>query len=84
MKHFVVNVCVFFTGGVLFFGGAAIMMLLMIRLSFMWSKLLKKWTEIEYHFGYQKNLKRVFAIISSLIIVFSTGDFLFKKYNKMK
>ncbi|XKL60006.1 hypothetical protein PGB90_001022 [Kerria lacca] len=66
------GISIFKSGGVLFFGGAAIMMLLMIRLSFMWSKLLKKWTEIEYHFGYQKNLKRVFAIISSLIIVFST------------
>lgn len=64
-------------GTVLFFGGAAVMEILMIRLWLMWSPLLDKWRDIENQFGYHKNLKRIFAIISILIIVFSTGNFLF-------
>lgn len=52
------------------------MMMLMIRLTYMWSKLIEKWEEIEFYFGHQRGLTRMFAIITIFITVFSTGNVL--------
>jgi hypothetical protein len=65
--------CIPFIGVVLFFGGAAVTMALLINLSINWCGLLKKWEQVEGYFGHQKNLKLKFTLISILCIIFSMG-----------
>lgn len=60
-------------GVVLYFGGASITMALLINLSSNWCNLLKKWEQVEWYFGHQKNLKLKFTFISILCIIFSMG-----------
>ncbi|KAL4112205.1 hypothetical protein QTP88_016037 [Uroleucon formosanum] len=66
-----------FKGGVvLFFGGSAITMALLINLSTKWYNLLNKWEQVEGYFGHQKNLKLKFTLISIVCIIFSMVEHL--------
>lgn len=66
-----------FTGVVLFFGGSAVTMALLINLSTNWCNILNKWEQVEGYFGHQKNLKLKFTLISIVCIIFSMGKVLY-------
>lgn len=64
-----VKMVILITGSVLYFSGAALGMVLLIRVSRKWPLMLTHWELVEGYIGEQKYLRVKFLVISAVIII---------------